>query len=166
MAALWCGLVSVGMAEDKKASKSPEGKKVETQASAPAQADVRAEMHRTMAALIEAQAAEKPDPAKIDRLAKELQQMRATLRAQSAAGAGNPAGAWRCPWGGPGMGCGRGAGWGGPGRGPGAGRGWGGGHGFGPGAGLGLAPGGAAFVDEDNDGICDQFELRHGMHNK
>ena len=100
MAALWCGLVSLGMAEDKKASKSPEGKKVETQASTPAQADVRAEMHRTMAALIEAQAAEKPDRAKIDQLAKKLQQMRATLRAQSAAGAGNPAGAWRCPWGG------------------------------------------------------------------
>ncbi len=175
MAVLSCGLVSLGMAEDKKANKSPEDKKVDTHASAPAQADLRAEIHRTMADLIEAQAAEKPDRAKTDRLAKELQQLRAKLWAQSAAGAGNPASSGRCPWGGPGMGWGRGAGWGGPGRGPGASRGpgfglgggaeWGGGgRGFGPGAGLGLAPGGAAFVDEDKDGICDHFELRHGMH--
>ena len=60
------------------------------------------------------------------------------------------------------------AGWGrggkGAGFGPGGGRGWGGGYGqgFGPGAGQGRAPGGAAFVDKDNDGICDHYELQQG----
>ena len=29
---------------------------------------------------------------------------------------------------------------------------------------MGLAPGGPAFVDKDNDGICDYYEVRHGMH--
>jgi hypothetical protein len=176
MAVLWCGLVSLGMAEDKKANQSPDDKNAETRTDTAANATLRAEIHRTMAALIEAQAAEKPDQAKIGELTKKLQQLRAKLWAPSAVGAGNPSAGWVCPGGGPGMGWGRGAGWGGPGRGPGmgrgagfgpgAGRGWGGGRGFGPGAGQGLAPGGGVFVDEDQDGICDTFELRHGMHNQ
>ena len=29
---------------------------------------------------------------------------------------------------------------------------------------MGLGAGGPAFVDKDNDGICDYYELRHGMH--
>jgi hypothetical protein len=165
-AALWCGLVSIGAAEEKKAGKLPEGKKVASPARAAGQAELQAEMYRTRVALFEAQAAEKPDQAKIDQLVKELQRLRAECRAS---------GVQPCPWGGPGMGWGRGAGWGGPGKGaaagrgpgfgPGGGRGWGGGgRGFGPGGGMGLAPGGPAFVDEDKDGICDHFELRHGMH--
>lgn len=175
MAALWCGLGSLAGAEDEKAAKAPEGAKPATLSGAAQQAGLRVEIHRTMAALIEAQAAEKPDQAKIDRLAKELQRLRAERWAQGAVGSGNADGARPCPWGGPGKGWGRGAGWGGPGRGPGAGcgqgfgpgrgRGWGGGGcGFGPGGGMGLAPGGPAFVDEDKDGICDQFELRHAVN--
>jgi len=184
MAAFWCSLVSLGLAEDKKASKSPDDKKVEIKADTSANADVRAKIHRTMAALIEAQSAEEPDQATIDKLTKKLQQLRGKLQAQAPAAAGNQPAGWACPWGGPGMGFGRGAAWGGPGQGqgvgrgagfgpgagralgagPGMGRGPGGGRGFGPGGGLGLGAGGGAFVDKDNDGICDYYELRHGMH--
>jgi hypothetical protein len=180
MAAVWCSLVSLGLAEDKKASKSPDNKTVETKADSSANADLRAKIHRTMAALIEAQSAEEPDQAKIDKLTKKLQQLRGKLQAQAPAAAGNQPAGWACPWGGPGRGFGRGAAWGGPGQGqgagrgpgfgPGAGRGWGGGPGggagwgFGPGAGMGRAPGGPAFVDKDNDGTCDNYEVRHGMH--
>ena len=169
MAALWGGLVSSGMAEDLKATKSPDNK-VEGRAGTSGNAELRAEIHRTLAALIEAQSAEKPDQAKVDELTKKLQQLRGKLRSQNAAAVGNATAAWGCPWGGPGYG--RGAGWGrggkGAGFGPGGGRGWGGGggygQGFGPGGGEGRAHGGAAFVDKDNDGICDYYELRQGMH--
>jgi hypothetical protein len=197
MAAFWCSLVSLGLAEDKKATKSLDHNKVETRTDASATADVRAKIHRTMAALIEAQAAEEPDQAKIDKLTKKLDQLRGKLPAQVPAAAGTQPAGWTCPWGGPGMGFGRGAAWGGPGMGfgrgaawggpgkgvgagrgagfgpvagrgpaagPGMGRGPGGGRGFGPGAGLGLGAGKGVSVDEDNDGICDSYELRHGMH--
>ena len=60
MAAFWCSLVSLGLAEDKKATKSPDNKKVETKADASANADLRAKIHRTMADLIEAQSARSP----------------------------------------------------------------------------------------------------------
>ncbi len=170
MAVLCGGLVSFGIAEEKTATTSPDSK---TAARAAAEsAALRADYHRTLAALIEAQSAEKPDQAKVDQLAKKLQQIRAKLLAQNAAAAGNVPAGWGCPWGGPGLGFGRGPGWGGRGRGagfgPAGGRGFGGGggfgQGFGPGAGRGLAPGGPAFLDQDNDGICDYYELRHGMH--
>jgi hypothetical protein len=166
MAAFWCSLVSLGLAEDTKATQSPDDKKVEAKANTTANAELRATIHRTMADLIEAQSTEKPDQAKIDSLSKKLQQLREKLQAQAPAVVGNVPAGWVCPQGGPGMGFGRGAAWGGPGRGPGGGRGYGGGagHGFGPGAGLGLGAGGPAFVDNDNDGICDYYELRHGMH--
>jgi len=162
MAAFWCSLVSLGLAEDAKATQLPDDKKVEAKANATANAELRATIHRTMADLIEAQATEKPDQAKIDALSKKLQQLREKLHAQAPAVVGNVPTGWVCPWGGPGMGFGRGAAWGGPGRG----RGYGGGagRGFGPGAGLGLGVGGPAFVDNDNDGICDNYELRHGLH--
>jgi hypothetical protein len=168
MAAFWCSLVSLGLAEDTKATQSPDAKKVEAKANATANAKLRASIHRTMADLIEARSAEKPDQAKIDSLSKKVQQLREKFQAQAPAVVGNVPAGWVCPWGGPGMGFGRGAAWGGPGRGQGAGRGPGGGpgagRGFGPGTGLGLGAGGGAFVDEDNDGICDYYEVRHGMH--
>jgi hypothetical protein len=176
MAAFCFGLVSLGQAEDK-ATKSPDNKKVE------AKADLQAKIHRTMATLIEARTADEPDQAKIEKLTKKLDQLRA--KQQSPTSAAGAAG-WTCPRGGPGMGFGRGQGWGGQGRGPGwgggrgqgwgrgggFGPGWGGGpgggagRGFGPGGGMGRAPGGPAFVDRDNDGACDNYEVRHGMHNK
>ena len=85
-------------------------------------------------------------------------------------------GSGRAGWGGPGMGFGRGAAWGGPGQG----QGWARGR-FrsavrdvgraveravvsDPGRPGPRSPAEAAFVDEDNDGICDHYELRHGMH--
>jgi len=89
-------------------------------------------------------------------------------------GANRPA-AWYCPWGGPGLGLGRGPAWSGAGKGPGVGRGaglgpgWGRGacgtgRGLGPGGGQGLAPGGPFFVDKDNDGVCDYYQMRHGRN--
>jgi hypothetical protein len=177
LAALWGGLVSFGMAAEPKATKA----KAESKASATS--DLRAEIHQTLSALNEARTAEKPDQAKVDELTQKLQQLRGKLRTQTVAAGGTAVNAWGCPRGGPGMGNGRGpggggggrgAGWGGGGRGagfgpgPGAGRGWGGGaghgQGFGPGGGAGRGPGGPAFVDQDNDGVCDQYELRHGQH--
>lgn len=161
MAAFGCSLVSLGLAEDTKATQLPDDKKVEVKANATANAEMRVAIHRTMADLLEAQSAEKPDQAKIDSLAKTLQQLREKLQAQTPAVVGNVPAGWVCPRGGPGMGFGRGAAWGGPGRG----RGYGGGagRGFGPGAGLGLGIGGPAFVDNDNNGVCDYYELRHGV---
>jgi len=125
MAAFWCSLISIGMAEDKKTTKLPKDKKVETKAVAD-----------------------------------------------------NQTPGMNCPMGGPGMGFGRGAGGGGPGRGPGAGRGagfgWcggrgmgmgpGAGWGFGYGAGQGGGGGRGAFVDENNNGICDHYEARNGTN--
>jgi len=169
--ALCGGLASFGTAEDQKTGVSAKPNQA-GRGQASANADLRAEIHRTLAALVEARSQETPDQAKIDQLTQKLQQLRATLRSQNAAGAG---GGWGCPWGGPGMGFGygRGCGGGGCGRGPGGGmgagygRGWGGGagagRGFGPGGGQGLAPGGAAFVDQDNDGVCDHYQQRKGM---
>ncbi len=176
MAAAWCSLASLAVAEDERVIKSPVDKKVETKADAQAIAALRADIHRTLAELIEAQSAKQPDQAKIEKLTKNLQQLRGKLRAQAAAPAGNERTGWNCPRGGFGMGFGRGAAWGGRGRGFGGGRGAGFGPGgglgpsggvgcgFGPGGGLGLAPGGPAFADKDHDGICDHYELRHGMH--
>lgn len=190
MMACWGSLVSLNLAAEKKASPPADKKKVEakvdkrkveSKAGGTAVGDVRAEMHRTMAELIEAQSAEKPDQAKIDRLTKKLQELRGQFRAPSASAAAPQSAGWVCPRGGPGMGFGRGAGWGGAGqgrgagwgagfgpgaaRGPGGGRGMGrgpgGGHGFGPGAGMGRGVG-PAFVDKDQDGICDNYELRRG----
>jgi hypothetical protein len=170
MAAFWCSFVSLGLAGDEKGAKSPDNKPLQAKSEVSAAAQVRAAIHRTMAELIEAQGADAPDQAKIDGLTKRVQELRGKLQGMmpAAAGAG---GGWGCPWGGPGMGYGRGWG-GGQGRGPGAGRGAGfgpgagrgPGRGFGPGAGMGFGPGGGLFVDEDKDGICDYYELRHGMH--
>jgi hypothetical protein len=170
MAAVWGGLVSCGVAADQEANRSPGQSKAEDRTKTAAGADLRAEIHKTLAALIEARSAEQPDQASIDELTQKLQQLRGRMRAQGFAAADG----WVCPRGGPGLGYGRGAGWGAWGRGPGggfgpgAGRGWcggaGGGRGFGPGAGQGRAPGGPAFVDQDNNGVCDNFEQRQGMN--
>lgn len=95
-------------------------------------AKLRAEMHRTMAALIEAQAAEKPDPERIRSLTEQVGKLRREIWQQT---------------GGPGMGRGPGMG-----MGPGMGRGPGWGRGAGYRAGMGWGPG---FVDRNNDGVCD-----------
>ncbi len=123
---------------------------------------IRVEIHQTMAALIEARAAEEPNEERIAELSAKLVALRTELR-QSVPGAGRGGrGAGRpcpmgpaargtaCPFGGPGamQGMGPGAGRGrGPGAmqgmGPGAGRGRGPGamQGMGPGAGRGRGPG-------------------------
>ncbi len=130
---------------------------------------LRAEWHRTVVALIDAQAAEKPDPAKIKELTEKLQTLRAQMPQPGGFGGMGPG------WGrgacagmgmgmGPGRGAGLGAGWCG-GRGPGAGRGPGmaRGPGYGRGAGAGANAGwGRAFVDENQNGICDRFEQARG----
>lgn len=179
VAAVWGGLVSFGVAEDQGAGKSPDPSKVEVRTTTASIAGLRAEIHRTLAALIEARAVDDPDEAKVAELTERLQQLRGRLRAQTASATRSVASGSAGAMGG-GMGYGRGGAWGRPGWGrgfgpgagrgfgPAAGRGWGGGagggRGLGPGAGQGLAPGGAAFVDRDNDGVCDNYELRQGMH--
>jgi hypothetical protein len=148
MAVLWSGLMSFGIAEDKATESS--GSKIATRLQVPVQADLRAEIHRTLAALIEARSAAKPDQAQVSELTAKLQQLRGALRSQNASALNNSAPGWGCPC----VGFGRGAGWGCGGC----------GRGFGPGNGQGRAPGGPAFVDKDHDGVCDYYELRHAVH--
>jgi hypothetical protein len=191
------GVGSAGLGQEAKKAKSPAAKGPDVaKADTPAPAELRAKVHRLMAALIDAQSAEKPDEAKIQRLNEQLQTLRQQIWAQ-----GPPApGAWQSPWGGPGMGYGRGAGWGvpggrgwgkgpGPGRGYGPGPGWGRGGGprtmpapgrgpgWGRGPGRGYGPGAGppgrgmgygrqwGFVDEDRDGVCDNYERVWGEKN-
>lgn len=166
------GGACAGFAQDAKAPpKSPPAQAAQQQ---PADlAKLRAEVHRTMAALIHAQSAEKPDAATIKELTAKLEELRSKVWGQRPQGPGpgwrGPAGGlgmgmgpgWRGGWGG-GPGAGRGPGWGpGPGRGLGAGRGpgWAPGMGRGPGWGAGVGRGpGRGFIDQDNDGICDRYE--------
>ena len=179
------GLVaSSTLAADTPAGKKPAKVKAAAQADTPTPAQLRARMHRTMAALVEAQAAENPDQAKIKALVDRLQVLRNQIRAPGPAAPNAPPAGWQCPWGGPGMGYGpawggrgrggpgrgygRGPGFGpGPGRGPGYGAGRGRGPGYGRGAGWGAQPGagfgpGRAFVDQDGDGVCDNYERLWG----
>jgi hypothetical protein len=123
--------------------------------STPAQA--RADLHRAMADLIEAQAAEKPDQAKIQTLTEKV----AKLRGQLVPPAAGPGRAWGGPGFGPGFGRGYCAGYG-PGYGPGWGRGYGRGMGWGGGRGMGWG-GGYGFVAANQNGICDRFEAATGQ---
>jgi hypothetical protein len=150
------------MAQDATQASQPAAKEAD-QTPAAAPLAVRAEMHRAMAALLEARAADKPDPAEIARLSKQVQTLREQIAAQS------PGPRMGYAQGGPGRGYGRGAGYG-PGRGRGYGPGWGGrgygrgygggyGGGFGPGMGQGLGAGVSPwFIDENGDGICDRYQ--------
>ena len=137
------GGASVLWAEDAAPTTPSDAKKVEAKADAPTPAQLRAQMHRTLADLIEARNAEKPDPARIDKLTKELEQLRAQIVAQRAAvrvdvGYG----------GGYGRGYGRGFGCG-----------YGRGFGRGPGWGVNVTVGrGLGFIDENHNGICDNLE--------
>ena len=168
------------------ADKGAAGAKPAVEMDKTAPARLRAQMHRTMAALIEAQSADEPDPAKIKNLQERLQALRAKMWAQAPRGWNGQPPAWqpgagRGPgWGrGPGQGRGPGYGWG---RGPGYGRGsgWGRGPGYGPVPGAGPGPGagrgpgygrgygrglgrGWGFVDENGNGICDNFEAIQGQ---
>lgn len=140
-------VASIGWAEDAKTDKK---------ADAPTLVELRVQMHRTLAALIEARAADKPDAAKIEQLTDKLQTIRKQMWAQSG-GQGwrpgpdpGPGGPWfpqQCPYGGPRMGRGPGSGGPGPGspgpgnwQGRGYGRGYGRGQG-GPGMGRGMGYG-------------------------
>jgi hypothetical protein len=124
--AVVCGVTALGLAWQAKAAEPPS----ETQAAAtdakadtdgPALAHLRATIHRTMADLIEARAAEKPDQERIQQLTERLQQLRRELRAERAAADGGPAmGFGPGPGRGASMGPGRGLAMG-PGRGPGLG---------------------------------------------
>jgi hypothetical protein len=111
---LICGVASAVLAQDTTAAKPP------------ADAKLRAEMHRTLAALIEARAADKPDQEQIQKLTDQLQELRKELGAPGAAARGGRRG-------GPGRGFGMGPG-------PGRGQGPGPGAGFGPGRGRGMGP--------------------------
>ncbi len=173
--ALLFGVASAVSAQQQEVKSAEAGATAE--ADAPTAAQLRAGLHRTMAALIEAQAAEDPNPEKIKQLSDELQAVRAKLQSQRPAA---PSGAGVCPWGGPGLGFG--PAWGGRGRGRprgvsgygygwGAGQGrrtaWGGGRGYGRGAGWGGGPGrgfgpGWGYVDQDRDGVCDNIQRARG----
>jgi hypothetical protein len=158
---VWGAILAIGWAEETKAVKPAETAKVETKTMI-ANAALRAEIHRTIADLIEAQAAEKPDVAKVEALTKKIQDLRGKLFAAVAQPQGACPCCQTCCLGtGCGFACcgvGRGCGMG---RGPG--MGWGGGRGFGPGAGRGLGAGPAA-VDADHDGVCDRYEARQRIH--
>jgi hypothetical protein len=166
--ALGFGLLSLGLAQEVKPTKSPDVKKVETKADIAAVAGLRAELHRTIADLIEARVAEKPDNAKIESLTKKVQTLREKLQSQSPACCAQCRG---CPCAGECLGCGccgcgmraaRGC-WQGMGGGPGCGMGRGNGCGMGRGYGCGMGRGvGPAFVDENNNGICDRAEAKCG----
>lgn len=157
VALLW-GVAAIGSAAEPKPPKKADTPSAASKSDAPTPAQLRVKMHRTLAALIEAQSADQPDQTQIDKLTKQLQNLRGKLWV------GRPA-AGPCPWGGPRMGQGRGGpGWGygrggpGKGRGPGYGRGAGygsGGPGYGYGRGMGRQWG---FIDKDQDGICDNFQ--------
>jgi len=130
-------------------------------------AGLRWELHRAVAELIEAQAAEKPDAQKIKELGDQVRSLREQVQANCPAGPWAGPGLW-CPRGGPGMGFGPAWG-GGAGRGParlgrGYGRGFGPARGPGWGAGRGMGLGGAgAFIDQDRDGICDNYARLWGQ---
>ena len=141
---------------------------VDAKAAMAAHAKLRVKLHRTIADLIEARHAEQPDQAQVDKLAKEVEQLRSEIMAQRPAAMGRPGmgygrGQGRGAGYGPGQGYGRGPGQG-YGRGPGYGRGQGRGPGMGPGQGRGgggRGPGygrGPGFVDRDQDGACDRRE--------
>jgi hypothetical protein len=161
MLVLLAAWVSIGWAQTpsaEKATDNPVATKVDTTPTA----QTRAELHRTMAELIEAQAAAQPDQAKIKALTDKVQELRGKIGGPAASWPRGPMAGGRGPWGGPGMGVGmgRGAGRGmgpGYGRGPGWGRGPGGRGGWGPGPGFGAGRG-PSFVDTDRDGVCDNFE--------
>jgi len=198
---LICGAAWAALAQDAGTAQPPSGEQAvaaeaKTQVDVPTPAKLRAKIHRTMAELIEAQSADKPDPQEIQKLSDQLQELRQKLWAQGPAADGRQVGPRRGPGSGPGMGLGRGRGRGpavapglgpgmGPGRGPGMGpgrgpamgqgagrgrgqgpgpgwgRGGGPGRGYGPGPGRGYGPGygrGWGFIDEDRDGVCDNFE--------
>lgn len=170
-----CAVALTGLAQDARPAKKPAAApKAASKVDAPTPAQLRIKMHRAMAALIEAQAAAEPDAAKIKKLTKQLQSLRKKILAQAPAAPYRRPPGWQCPYGGPGMGYG--PGWGGPGRGygrGGPGKGYGRGPGWGRGAGYGWGPGwaagrgaglgrGRAFVDEDRDGVCDNYQSLWG----
>jgi len=148
-------------AQDAASTDKPAATDAEAKTDGPAQ--LRAAMHRTLADLIEAQAAEKPDAARIKALTDQLQTLRGKIWTQRpTAPYAVPAG-WRCPREGPGMGYGRAR----SGRGYGRGPGWGAGPGYGRTAGRAAGRGagigyGWAFIDKDRDGICDNYEAYWG----
>jgi len=123
LALMW-GVATAGLAQDTQADQPAADESVT--AAAPTAAELQAKIHRTVAALIEARSAEKPDPEKIEKLTQQLQEIRRQAYGRTPAAGVPPFGAWQCPWGGPGMGFGRGRGMGpgmGAGRGPAAGPG-------------------------------------------
>lgn len=149
------------------------------QASQPTAAELRAQLHRAMAELIEAQSVSQPDQKKVEELAARIRELRGELLGQVSVPGSVPPRAGRCPWGNvpPGMGlaarygAGFGAGrvgpqWnqpagGGYGRGPAARGGWSRGRGgVGMGRGAGFRSG--AYVDANRNGVCDNYEAIGG----
>ncbi len=153
-AVVLCGTALTVRAQDGDKSKSPgEAQKAPTKADRIAFAKLQIKFHRTLADLIEAQIAEKPDEAKIEELKKALQEVRKEMfekcpRPRGGRGMGpGPGGPWgqqgmgpgrqggRPGPGGPGMGPGPNCPWGEPGMGPGPGS-----EGDRPGPGMGPGP--------------------------
>lgn len=159
IAMLIIGITSVCLAQDNLAGNSPPAGKAaarkkanapasstrpsaDADAKAPATpltpaatAQLRAKVHRTIAALVEAQAAEKPNEAKIRQLRQQLQTMQTKLQCPQGADF-----AGQCPMGG--MGRGQGMGYGrGRGMGMGMGQGQCYGQGQGQGRGMGMGQG-------------------------
>jgi len=164
--------ISANVWADDQAKESPQAPTATAaEAARPSPAQQRAEWLKTLAAIAEEQAKPQPDPQKIAALQKTLAQLRQGWVAPAGTpgtglGTPPPVGAV-CPWGGPGLGMGMGRGPGyraGMAYGRGPGRGGPGGPGFGPGTpmgrgGFGMGP---AFVDRNQNGVCDYYEYRRG----
>lgn len=150
------GSAALAADDQAKQDKAPAEAQATKTAEQPTAAQLRARLHRTMAALVEARAADNPDPERIDQLAKRARSLRRQILALGSEADFDAI----CPWGGPGLG--RGPGWGGRGAGYGWGRGYGRGPGYGRGAGWGMERGypGRGFIDLDGDGVCDRYEQR------
>ncbi len=140
--ALFCSAAAVALAEDAKPSKSPGELQADAKAETPTPAQLRVQMHRTMAALIEARSAKTPNEAEITKLAQQLRTLRQKIWAQGPVQPVGPPAFGQRPMGGPGKGFARG-------RGQGYGRSGGYGRGYGR---------QWSFVDQDRDGVCDNYQ--------
>ncbi len=148
--ALFYSAAAVALAEDAKASKSPGELQADAKIETPTPAQLRVQMHRTMAELIEARSAKTPNEAEIAKLAGELRTLRQKIWAQGPAQPVGPPAFGQRPMGGPGRGFARG-------------RGYGRGGGYGRGRGYGRGYGRQwSFVDQDRDGVCDNYQRAWG----
>jgi hypothetical protein len=86
MAAMAVTVLGVGVSSvtaDEAVPTTPaDAKAVDAKTEIATPAQLRAKLHRTLADLIDARNVEKPDPARVDKLVKEIERLRAEIAAQ------------------------------------------------------------------------------------